>query len=95
MTEGKRMNPEIEELMKIISKAQEAIAAIRTACQHVEYKVAQTSWAPGHHAIIRLCLSCSGVSEGITDEEIRVFLEIQKKEITADISTFNNWEGKD
>ncbi len=95
MTEGKRMNPQIEKLTKIVSEAQEAIAAIRTACQHVEYKVAQTSWAPGHHAIIRLCLSCSGVSEGITNEEIANFLEIQKKEITAGISTFNNWERKD
>ena len=42
-TKGKRMNPQIEKLMKIISEAQEAIVVIRTACQHVEYKVAQTS----------------------------------------------------
>ncbi len=73
------MNPEIEKLTRIISEAQEAIAAIRAACPHEEYKVTQVAWAPGHYNILRICHSCGGIAGSITEEETAAFLETRKE----------------
>lgn len=67
------MNPQIEKLTRIIHEAQDIINLIRAACPHKEYEVNRKAWSPGHYNIVRICLSCSGIVSGTTDEEIKDF----------------------
>jgi len=63
----------VQELFDNISKAQDELAQIRSACAHPTYYIGRWSWRVGAFELARICSICCASIPGITDEERNQF----------------------